>query len=414
MKDIFWINESHNIYKTYEDLIHDLNAVISVRKYIYAGRPYDVFLQLLASIVHGLQVDILDADFSLTEVANLGIDTAELNREIAVVKKDITDYAGLVRAIHRQKDSWRLTLYTSGTTGRPKHVTHNLVNLTRTTRIEDRFRKNVWAFAYNPTHFAGLQVFFQAFFNHNAMIYIFEGDRSRVDGLMNKYSVTHISATPTFYRMIIPYISRAVESLRKAVFGGEQFDEGLRQAVTRVFPNASIGNIYASTEAGSLFQADGASFVIPAPLKPLVKIGPGGELFLHKQLLGQSGDFNLAGDWYATGDIVALETDNRFRFISRKTEFINVAGYKVNPYEVEEALKKIDGVLDAAVKARKNRITGNILAADVVKEARYPGAELEIKIRESLGRVLQEWKIPRIFRFVEEVPQTKTGKKVRQ
>ncbi|EXY57916.1 putative O-succinylbenzoate-CoA ligase domain protein, partial [Bacteroides fragilis str. 3986T(B)10] len=46
---------------------------------------------------------------------------------------------------------------------------------------------------------AGLQVFFQAFANKNALINVFNKNRVEVYELLSEYHVTHISATPTFY-----------------------------------------------------------------------------------------------------------------------------------------------------------------------------------------------------------------------
>lgn len=51
---------------------------------------------------------------------------------------------------------------------------------------------------------AGLQVFFQAFANKNALINVFNKNRVEVYELLSEYHVTHISATPTFYRLLLP------------------------------------------------------------------------------------------------------------------------------------------------------------------------------------------------------------------
>lgn len=121
------------------------------------------------------------------------------------------------------------------------------------------------------------------------------------------------------------------------------------------------------------------------------------------------------GEWYHTGDIVEFTEDGRIKFVGRKNEMINVGGYKVNPNEVEEEIKKINGVLDAYVYARKNQLTGNILVAEVVlKDKELDLQEMEKIIYENLRTSLQNWKIPRIIKFVDEIKLTRTGKKVRQ
>ena len=82
---------------------------------------------------------------------------------------------------------------------------------------------------------------------------------------------------------------------------------------------------------------------------------------------------------------------------------------------VEEEIKKIDGVVDAYVYARKNQLTGNILVAEVVlRDKENKTQEMEKIIYEKLRKSLQNWKIPRIIKFVDEIKLTRTGKKVRQ
>lgn len=96
-----------------------------------------------------------------------------------------------------------------------------------------------------------------------------------------------------------------------------------------------------------------------------------------------------------------------FHFISRKTEMINVGGYKVNPTEVEEVLRECDGVSDAYVYSKENRIMGKIILCDVV---RTNVNVTEKSIREQLQLKLQEFKIPRMIKFVEHLNVTRTGK----
>ncbi|MEN6590659.1 MAG: class I adenylate-forming enzyme family protein [Fervidobacterium sp.] len=399
---------------TYEQLINDINKQTSLKRYVKKSDPYEILKDIVVSLVAEERIILLDSDFTEEEVKNLGLSVEELNEEVVLKKNKISSCDELLAKIQKSDNRWEIVLYTSGTTGRPKRVAHKLDSITRGTKVSEKYRENVWAFAYNPTHFAGLQVFFQAFYNQNPMIYIFDVNRKEVENVLRRYNVTHISATPTFYRSILPYIREVVPSVERATMGGEKYDKNLEAQLLKVFPNADVRNVYASTEAGSIFSAKGDIFSISPRIADKVRFAEDGELLIHKSLLGESDTFQLDEDWYRTGDIVEMIDESHFKFVSRKTEMINIGGYKVNPHEVEDEIKKIDGVVDVIVKARSNRITGNILVAEVKINDGIDKREKEKEITKILEKRLQSWKIPRIFTFVDNIELTRTGKKVRK
>jgi len=399
---------------TYEQLINDINKQTSLKRYVKKSDPYEILKDIVVSLVAGERIILLDSDFTEEEVKNLGLSVEELNEEVVLKKNKISSCDELLAKIQKSDNRWEIVLYTSGTTGRPKRVAHKLDSITRGTKVSEKYRENVWAFAYNPTHFAGLQVFFQAFYNQNPMIYIFDVNRKEVENVLRRYNVTHISATPTFYRSILPYIREVVPSVERATMGGEKYDKNLEAQLLKVFPNADVRNVYASTEAGSIFSAKGDIFSISPRIADKVRFAEDGELLIHKSLLGESDTFQLDEDWYRTGDIVEMIDESHFKFVSRKTEMINIGGYKVNPHEVEDEIKKIDGVVDVIVKARSNRITGNILVAEVKINDGIDKREKEKEITKILEKRLQSWKIPRIFTFVDNIELTRSGKKVRK
>ena len=122
---------------------------------------------------------------------------------------------------------------------------------------------------------------------------------------------------------------------------------------------------------------------------------------------------NIKHQWYQTGDIVEVINENpfQFKFISRKTEMINVGGYKVNPYEVEELINCIDGVKSSRVYGRKNSILGNVLMAEVVVKSNSEISEENIK--KNLNVHLQNFKVPRKIVFVNDISKGRTGKLIR-
>ncbi|WP_372589317.1 fatty acid--CoA ligase family protein [Fervidobacterium pennivorans subsp. shakshaketiis] len=414
MSKLFLIDPKRGIEKTYHEFFKDIENIRFINKVIKASTPYEVFLMLVRSLIEGIVVDLLDSDLSESEIQRLGIDE-DMSAQISLKSVSVPDSETFFELIKAGAKSWKIGLYTSGTTGRPKKVYHTFASLTRNVKTGDKYADNVWAFAYNPTHVAGVQVFFQALMNENPMIYVFDMEKSEIPNAFYNYGITNISATPTFYRTVLALFDKPVLSVTRVTLGGEKYDPNLENEIKRVFPNAKITNIYASTEAGTLLTANQEYFDIPEDRKNFFKIAEDGELLVHVDYLGESTELVLDGEWYHTGDIVELTEEGKIKFIGRKNEMINVGGYKVNPNEVEEEIKKLDFVLDAYVYGKRNQVTGNILVAEVVLKSNVENLQdVETAIYRHLQNNLQSWKIPRIIKFVDEVKLTRTGKKVRR
>lgn len=409
---IFWIDRARNIEISYLDFLKDLNEGDSGNIFIKDSNPYMVFFNMLKNFKNGQESVLLDCDFSRDELFNLGItDQIISNGEYSREESQI-NFLRFQDLLFHLKDNMKvihLDMYTSGTTGRPKRVTHSLENLIRGVKEQRSYRKNTWGLAYNPTHFAGLQVFFQALFNGNTIVNVFGSDFERISWDIDILNITHISSTPTFFKMLLPHVKAPKKGVVNLTFGGERFDSRMENLVKDKFPNAAIRNVYASTEAGSLLVAEGEYFVIPDKYRALIKIYHR-ELLIHKNLLGDSNSLKLDGDWYKTGDIVDQHEEGRFKFRNRKSEMINVGGYKVNPIEVEEVIKSINGVADAAVFGRRNSLMGQIVVANIIIESDQNKEDLKNRIRQVTSLELQDFKLPRVINFVESFILTRTGK----
>ena len=398
---IFLLNNSQSF--SYDDLLE----IVCQNDYIPLLKTHDLFdyfANFIKALINNQSLILLDSDLNPSELC--GIDKSSINR---VQKLQVNSYSSIedvITAVHNSTSE--ITIFTSGTTGQPKQVVHTVQSLTRSVRSGEKYVGQIWGYAYNPTHMAGLQVFFQAFENKNTLVNIFNCSRSEVYRQIDKYSITHISATPTFYRLLLPY-EKAYPSVQRVTLGGEKSDTHLYDAIHLIFPSAKINNVYASTEAGSLFAAKGDCFQIPSSIRDKFKVVDD-ELLIHRSLLGRSDSFQLDGDFYHSGDLIEWveRSEGLFRFKSRKNELINVGGYKVNPSEVEAAINSIDGVRQSLVYGKPNSVLGNILCAEVQLEKDKMLTELDI--RRWLKDTLQDFKIPRKFKFVDSFTLTRTGK----
>jgi acyl-coenzyme A synthetase/AMP-(fatty) acid ligase len=388
-------------------LINDINQDQEYNRYCKSVDYYSVFKQIIISMLRSKELILLDSDFSDSELETLTnqTDFESFSIDLDQIDPPIKNKSDLIEQLSSTSDLWRITLYTSGTTGIPKKVTHSFKSITRFVKYSRQNEESIWGFAYNPTHMAGLQVLLQALLNGNSIVNLFQLSTDNIYKEIEKNEITHISATPTFYRLLLPQNNR-YPSVQRITSGGEKFNEKMSLQLSEVFPNAKITNVYASTEAGTLFASDNNDFTVKSEFKNLVKIEEN-ELIIHKSLLGES-EMSME-EWYHTGDLIELVSNVplKFRFVSRKNEMINVGGYKVDPNEVEEYIRMIPGIRDARVYAKYNSVIGNLICCELVSE---DNQIKEAEIRAFLQSKLQEFKIPRIITFSDKISTTRTGK----
>jgi len=419
-----------------------LGEEVCYRPYCRTPRLSKAFVTLAVALTADRDLTLVDHDLTQRELGELLLDAERLERNERIINpcpaRSLEAWVEHVRV----RSGSRITLFTSGSTGLPKGVSHSLATLSRGVRTGPKHADDVWGYAYNPTHMAGVQVFLQALFNLNPLVNLFRLSREQVLALLGRHQVTHLSATPSFYRLLLP-ADTVLSEVRAVTMGGERADALLLERLRPLFPNARFRNVYASTEAGTLFSAEGDVFSVPEELKERIWIREG-RLHVHRGLLGtftasvggasqgggaaECGGASVPasrdviparqeprpteGDWYDTGDVVEVVSESplRFRIVGRDRDWINVGGNKVNPAEVEAVLLQHPGVREARVFGRANAVLGKVLCADVVSAGPPVG---EPELRQFLGGRLQAFKVPRLIRLVKSVELGRTGKLVR-
>jgi len=393
---------------TWDNLIDDIKGTSIYNPYCYSDDYYTIFKQIILSLLIDEEIILLDSDFTKSELINLTgyTDYSKFNKPVDNSKiLFIANKKELIEKLSNTNGNWIITMFTSGTTNIPKKVSHNFKSITRFVKVSERNAKSIWGFAYNPTHMAGVQVFFQALLNGNSIVRLFGLNTQDIFREIKNNKITHISATPTFYRLLLP-CSESFPFVERITSGGEKFNEKVFKQLKELFPNAKITNVYASTEAGTLFASENDIFSVKPEYEHLIDI-KNHELFIHNSLIGRM-ETNI-DEWYNTGDLVEIVSQKplKFRFVTRKNEMINVGGYKVNPIEVEEAILTLTGIENVRVYSKPNSVLGNIICCDVVANNNQI---TESSIRAYLQSKIQEFKIPRIIRFVEKLSTTRTGK----
>jgi long-chain acyl-CoA synthetase len=116
----------------------------------------------------------------------------------------------------------------------------------------------------------------------------------------------------------------------------------------------------------------------------------------------------LEGGWIRTGDIVVMDDDGFVRIVDRIKELIITGGFNVYPSEVEDALRRIPGVQDAAAVGLPHESGGETVVAAVVA---VDGELLDPEaVRAASREHLTAYKVPRQVFVVEELPRSAIGK----
>jgi acyl-CoA synthetase (AMP-forming)/AMP-acid ligase II len=115
--------------------------------------------------------------------------------------------------------------------------------------------------------------------------------------------------------------------------------------------------------------------------------------------------------WLYIGDLATWDADEYVTIVGRKDDMIISGGENVHPVQVEEVLAEHPGVADAVVVGMPDPEWGEIVVAYVVRgDAALSAAECDRHCREH--PMLADYKRPRAYRFVDELPLTATGKKI--
>lgn len=108
------------------------------------------------------------------------------------------------------------------------------------------------------------------------------------------------------------------------------------------------------------------------------------------------------------GDLATVEADGTLVLLGRGSQVINTAGEKVFPEEVEEAVKRVDGVLDCLVVGIDDEKFGQAVAAvaSLVEGAAVDAATVIASVKSELAG----FKAPKTVAFVAEIPRAPNGK----
>ena len=421
---------------TKHDIIYRNNAA-SVKAIICVGEEY-VLREIEKSIPDSPTVDTL---VSIGPLVPEGFHDwhAEIGKAPQFVKP---------RFVNTNEDTM-IMYFTSGTTGEPKMVAHDFLyalgHLTtgvfwhnlhedsiHLTVADTGWGKAVWGKFYGQW-FAG------------ACVFVHDHDKFTADKILHqieKYRITSLCAPPTVYRFLIredfsqydlsslKYCTTAGEALNAAVYErfyeltGIHLMEGFGQTETTM----TLGTMpWMTPKPGSMGKPNSQYQIelLRPDLTPC-EDGEKGEIAVRipvgEKPVGLFKEYyrdlkltlEVTHDgYYFTGDMAWRDQDGYYWFEGRADDVIKSSGYRIGPFEVENALMTHDAVVECAITGVPDETRGMVVKATVVLAQEWKekaGPDLVLELQNHVKQVTAPYKYPRIVEFVDELPKTISGK----
>jgi amino acid adenylation domain-containing protein len=347
-------------------------------------------------------------------------------------------------------------LFTSGSTGLPKGVmvSHgNVVELFRGARAAglDTDCDDVWSYSHSIAFDFSVWEIWGALLHGGRLVVVphhIARSPDRFLDLVIKEKVTMLSQTPTAYRLLDAQAAKRQYPrlpLRRVVFGGEALHiPHLRHWIDAYGDETpELINMYGITETTvhvtarrvrrEDLEGDGGTGPIGTPMPhtgvrvldptdgTAVADGAVGELVVSGSGVtrGYFGSPALTAErfvpdvnagpgarCYRSGDLGRLKA-SELHYTGRHDRQLKVRGFRIEPGEIEEAVRQLPGVLDAVVLLQSRDDSPFLIAFAVVDT---PAAHDCVAARQALARVLPSYEVPTVCVFIPALPMTGNGK----
>jgi acetyl-CoA synthetase len=355
-------------------------------------------------------------------------------------------------------------LYTSGTTAKPKGISHTTggyltqVAYTHKMVFDIKPETDVYWSTADVGWITGHSYVVYGPLINGATQVMYEGTpdtphKGRIFEIIEKYKVSILYTAPTLIRTWMKWgdefpKAHNLNSLRLLGSVGEPINPeawmwyreivgGNRCPIVDTWWQTETGAIMISplpgvtaTKPGSAMRPlPGISGKVVDDNAKEVGLGHGGYLILDKpwpsMLRGIWGEDERYKEtyWsrfdgvYFAGDGAKIDTDGAIWLLGRVDDVMNVSGHRISTTEVESALVSHEAVAEAAVVGAADEMTGQGIVAFVILRGGIPnvgGEELIKELRAHVAKEIGAIAKPRQIVVVQELPKTRSGKIMRR
>lgn len=347
-------------------------------------------------------------------------------------------------------DDTCLMLYTSGTTGKPKGVPRshkNEYSAAIAHIIQNQYVKHESTLGVMPLyHTMGMRSLLSMALTNGKLVMIPDNDTLKMLNALEKEEVSCVYLIPTIIHDLLnhkDFDKFDLKKLRKLGYAGAPMTTELTKDCFRKLKPDVFVNHYGSTEVYTFTICDYLNkkpgcagkpgfhqhirLVTPDPNgysthEDEVPQGTPGEIIVNIdspeafQGYWKRPDANakaIRDGWYFTGDLGLQDEDGDMFVVGRVDDMIISGGENIHPLEVEDILVSHPDVLEAAVIGVPDLRFGEKVVAFVVSSnANLTAVELDDYCKGSEG--LANFKRPRDYRFIEEIPKSSVGKILRR